>query len=60
VEKLRSTGDINLHFVDGFKLLSDEYSSECTVDGIHPTDLGFMGMAKALEPIFRELLKDVK
>jgi len=27
------------------------------VDGTHPTDLGFMRMADALEPVLREALK---
>jgi len=29
---------------------------ETTVDGGHPTDLGFLRMADALEPRFREIL----
>jgi lysophospholipase L1-like esterase len=30
---------------------------EATVDGTHPTDLGFMRMADALEPILRQALR---
>ncbi|MEX2415243.1 MAG: SGNH/GDSL hydrolase family protein [Paenibacillaceae bacterium] len=59
VERLRSEGDTHLHFLDGFKLLGEEDASECTVDGSHPTDLGFLRMSRSLEPIFRELLKEV-
>ncbi|BBH19738.1 hydrolase [Paenibacillus baekrokdamisoli] len=58
VERLRSEGDRNIHFVDGFTLLGEEDAEECTVDGVHPTDLGFKRMAQSLEPIFRELLKE--
>ncbi|MEX1029349.1 MAG: SGNH/GDSL hydrolase family protein [Paenibacillaceae bacterium] len=59
VERLRSEGDAHLHFLDGFKLLGEDNVSECTVDGSHPTDLGFLRIAHSLEPIFRELLKEI-
>ncbi|MFC5402837.1 SGNH/GDSL hydrolase family protein [Cohnella soli] len=55
VERLRREGDANIHFVDGSNLLGED-AEECTVDGVHPTDLGFIRMAKSLEPIIRELL----
>jgi hypothetical protein len=32
-------------------------ADEGTVEGCHPTDLGFYFMAKALEPILKEILK---
>jgi hypothetical protein len=28
---------------------------EATVDGIHPTDVGFLRIARAMEPILRPL-----
>lgn len=59
VERLKNEGDSNIYFLDGFTLLGDEDAEECTVDGVHPTDLGFKRMAQSLEPIFRELLKEV-
>lgn len=57
VEQRRAEGDSNIHFVDGTKLLGDDSYSECTVDGVHPTDLGFLRMAQSLEPIVRSLLR---
>ncbi|MDU5145587.1 MAG: SGNH/GDSL hydrolase family protein [Paenibacillus dendritiformis] len=58
VEKFRKQGDSQLHFYDGSTLLgTDETRFECTVDGIHPTDLGFMRMADKLTPIFKHLLR---
>lgn len=33
------------------------HDQEATVDGTHPTDLGFMRMADAMEPILREALR---
>jgi len=54
VEQRRRAGDHHIHFVDGAQLLGDDYA-ECTVDGIHPTDLGFYRMAAALTPIIAAL-----
>lgn len=59
VNRLRDEGDANIHFVNGFTLLGEDDAEECTVDGSHPTDLGFLRMAKSLTPVFRELLKDL-
>ena len=56
VATLRQKGDPQLHFLDGSTLLGADFD-ECTVDGVHPTDLGFMRLAKGLEPeIVRILL----
>lgn len=57
VEQRRTEGDCNLHFVDGFKLLGDDFVNDCTVDGTHPTDLGFLRMAQSLAPIIKRLLR---
>jgi hypothetical protein len=55
VDDLRSGGDGRLAFVDGGALLGEDFD-ETTVDGSHPTDLGFLRMADALEPTIRGLL----
>lgn len=55
VEGLRAAGDGRIDFLDGGALLGDRFD-ECTVDGTHPTDLGFLRMADALEPALRRLL----
>ncbi|MFP4027222.1 MAG: SGNH/GDSL hydrolase family protein [Candidatus Brocadiia bacterium] len=47
VRDLREKGDENVHFVDGSDLLGQD-ADECTVDGAHPNDLGFMRMAQNL------------
>jgi len=52
----RRQGDTAIHFVDGTDLLGPDYD-ECTVDGIHPTDLGFLRMAGALAPEIRRILE---
>ncbi|GAA3401838.1 SGNH/GDSL hydrolase family protein [Paenibacillus hodogayensis] len=58
VEACRSKGDTNIHFFDGTVLLGTDSYNECTVDGVHPTDLGFLRMADTLEPVFKALLKN--
>jgi lysophospholipase L1-like esterase len=55
VDTKRADGDANLHFLDGSTLLG-EHADECTVDGVHPTDLGFMMMANGIEPAIRSIL----
>lgn len=56
VNTLRSKGDLNIYFFDGSKSLGSEDFFECTVDGSHPTDLGFIRMANALESTLKILL----
>ncbi|NLO72779.1 MAG: hypothetical protein GX100_01545 [candidate division WS1 bacterium] len=48
-------GDSALHFLDGTELLGPDFD-ECTVDGVHPTDLGFMRMATGLRPALETVL----
>lgn len=57
VERLRGEGDREIHFFDGSALLNDDYE-QCTVDGVHPTDLGFLRMAENLAPALGRLLFD--
>jgi len=55
VARLQSDGDRNITFLNGEELMGEEYL-ESTVDGSHPTDLGFWLMANALEPVLKNLL----
>lgn len=52
--KLKKDGVSNIYYVKADNLLSGEGNS--TVDGVHPTDLGFLQMTNALEPILRQIL----
>lgn len=56
IAKLEKDGVKNLHYVKGEKLYGIEGDS--TVDGVHPTDLGFRIFADALEPVLRNLLRE--
>lgn len=50
------SGDKNVYFIDGSMMLH-AFGGDCgTVDAIHPNDLGFMCMAKFLEPILQKIL----
>lgn len=49
-------GDKNVWLIDGKTLFGDTDRDLCTVDGIHPNDLGFLRMADAIEPLIKRIL----
>ena len=53
-ETLVRDGVVGIHYVPCDDLLG--HDSEATVDGTHPTDLGFLRMAEVLAPILRSAL----
>lgn len=53
-EKLTAAGVKGLHYVEGDKLLGED--REDTVDSSHPTDLGMVRYADALEPVLKPLV----
>ena len=55
VRRLQDAGDEGTHFQDGGELFGEDWE-ECTVDGGHPTDLGFLRMAEGLAPVLRGVL----
>ena len=57
-EAARAAGDENVYFVDGSSFFADYAGDSATVDGSHPNDLGFMAMARGLEPLLRRLLEE--
>ncbi|MBR4863806.1 MAG: SGNH/GDSL hydrolase family protein [Oscillospiraceae bacterium] len=54
--RAKEAGDENVYFVDGLSLMAMA-EGEGTVDSVHPNDLGFASMAKALLPLMEALLK---
>ncbi len=54
-ERLRTKGVGRLTYVSGDGLLGGD--GEGAVDGVHPTDLGFLRIAQALAPVLRGLLE---
>jgi hypothetical protein len=53
--RLTDSGVKNLFYLPGEKLLLDD--NEATVDGSHPTDLGFWRQANAFEEVLRGILR---
>lgn len=53
--RLKAQGVKGLYYIPCDNLLGDD--SEATVDGTHPTDLGFMRMADTIEPVLRHILR---
>lgn len=49
-------GDTHVYFVDGNGFFPADLGLSCTVDGCHPTDLGFYFMAQTLEKVLKPLL----
>jgi lysophospholipase L1-like esterase len=54
-KKLTDGGVKGLHYLGGDDLLG--HDGEATVDGTHPTDLGFLRMAEAMYPVLSRLLE---
>lgn len=54
--KARASGDKNVYFIDGAGMFRDLESGDYTVDGTHPTDLGFYKMAEAISPVIKQIL----
>jgi len=57
-QRLRKAGVKGLFYVPGAKLLGSDNLG--TVDGTHPTDVGFMRIAKALESVVRKIILDAR
>ena len=49
-------GDTNVYFVDGETLYGNKDRELCSIDMVHPNDIGFMRMADTLEPLIRRIL----
>ncbi len=55
-ERAKRNGDGNVYFLDPTESMPFD-GDEGTVEGCHPTDLGFYFMAKSLYPILKSILK---
>ena len=56
-EKAKADGDKNVFFLGGEKLYGDEDGEMNNSDHIHPNDLGFYKMAKAVYPIVKKMIE---
>ena len=55
-ENAKASGDTNIYFVDGAGILNIFGGDNGTVDTIHPNDLGFSCIAKALGDVLETIL----
>lgn len=53
-------GDKHVYFVDGETFFGTVDRQLCTVDTIHPNDLGFYRIAKTLYPLMKRILEETK
>lgn len=57
-ENALAAGDKNVYFLDGETFYGECDRDACTVDMIHPNDLGFYRMAMVVEPVLRKILEE--
>lgn len=50
-------GDKNVYYIDGESFFLGKYENDCSVDGIHPNDLGFCLMADGIESEIQRILR---
>ena len=55
--KARQSGDKNVYFVDGMSFYRGENQYECTLDSVHPNDVGFQQMAEGIGTVIRHVLE---
>ncbi|MBQ8081275.1 MAG: hypothetical protein IJ240_05180 [Clostridia bacterium] len=55
--RAREAGDRNVYFIDGAGFFADENVYDCTVDDIHPNDIGLLRMAKTVGTVIRNIME---
>ena len=55
-EKAVANGDKNVYLINGSKFFEGLNADECTVDGVHPTDLGFHRMSVIIGDLLKKVL----
>lgn len=57
-EAALASGDKQVYFIDARTLWGESEYDNCTVDGCHPNDIGFLRMADAFTNVFSEIFPD--
>ena len=55
--KAVANGDKNVYFIDGQKVIPVSEKQNAFVDGVHPNDLGFYYLAKAILKVLKKVVK---
>lgn len=55
--KARAAGDKNVYFIDGLSFFAGDHQYECSLDGVHPNDFGFVRMAQVIGTVIRHALE---
>lgn len=53
-----SLGDKHVYYIDGETFFLGRYENDCTVDGVHPNDMGYNLMADGIEAVIRRALRE--
>lgn len=59
-ENALKNGDKNVYFIDGETYYGDIERFRCTLDNIHPNDIGMLKMAEVIEPVLKSILDDIE
>ena len=54
----RQKGDKWVYYIDGDAMIRGPHDDSCTVDGVHPNDLGMTRMADAVECVLRRIMAE--
>ena len=57
-EYAKAQGDTRVYFIDGHTLFGKADKDICTVEGCHPTDLGFYRMAKRIHRVLKKAFEE--
>lgn len=55
--KARANGDKNVYFIDGMSFFTGTHQYECSIDGVHPNDEGYLRMADAIGTMIKYVLE---
>ena len=54
------SGDKNIYYIDGRSLFAGDMRDSCTVDTVHPNDLGFFRMAEVIGETVSDILSEMQ
>lgn len=57
-ENAVAAGDKHVYMIDGETFFGSANRESCTIDGCHPSDVGFMRMAEIIYPVLKEIMAE--